>query len=157
MVVEVGRMQESAGRQQDHLSSWQSSSTPDFTAAVGLHKPGCHQSVTDRGRTLEAQLLPPEQQIDSGRERPHCLLLHDTGEPTRAQWIVPNPVTQMDLDKLSGPENDTKDMNSGREFGGEWFTEGVGDRKTCLLGDNNNECMKLSKHSWLLNKISKNI
>lgn len=126
MVVEVERMQESADRQQGHLSSWHCTSTP-------------------------------EQQIDSGREKSHCLLLHDTGEPTRAQWRVPKPVTQMALDKLSGPENDTKDMNSGREFGGEWFTEGVGDKKKCLLGDNDNEYVKLSKHSWLIIKISKNI
>lgn len=63
----------------------------------------------------------------------------------------------MALDKLSGPENDIKDMNSGREFGGEWFTEWVGDKKKCLLGDNDNEYVKLSKHSWLIIKISKNI
>lgn len=53
-------------------------------------------------------------------------------------------VTQMALVKLSGPENNTKDMNVGNKFVGERFIEVVGDKKECLYQDNNNiEYMKL--------------
>lgn len=40
-------------------------------------------------------------------------------------------VTQMALVKLSGPENNTKDMNVGNMFVGERFTEVIGDKSVC--------------------------